>query len=320
MLTAPVQIGDLAGATAMVAGGIGGVVLYGGPPDSRTAAGLQALHVAAGRWRLLVASDEEGGGIQRLAAVTTVLPWPRTLAAAGPATVRARAADLGRRLAAIGVDVDLAPVADLDAGPGPDAQHPDGKRSFSADPAAASADVVAFATGLQSAGVVAVVKHFPGLGTATGNTDDVPATTAPLPALRGRDLRPFAAAVSAGVGGVMLANAVVPGLAPGPVVLTPEAVALLRGQLGFRGAVFTDSVSAKALGAAGIAEPEAAVRALLAGADDVVFGTDLTRDGPALAARVRAGVVAAVQQGRLPDARLRDAATRVATALGQRVC
>lgn len=305
----------------MIAAGIGGVVLFGTPPaGADIRAQLLDLHAAAGAWPLLVASDEEGGGIQRLAALTGALPWPRDLATRDPATIRAMARTMGRALRALSVRIDLAPVADLDAGPGPDATHPDGKRSFSADPATATADVLAFARGLLDAGIVPVVKHYPGLGTATANTDAGPATTASLAALQGRDLVPFAAAVRAGVPAVMTSNAVVPGLSTLPVSLSAAATRLLRTTLGFDGAIITDSLSATAISAAGFTVGAASVQALVAGADGVILGSGDTYDGAALASSVRHSIVAAVDAGRLSPARLREAVGRLARLMGATTC
>jgi len=321
VILAPARLDNLAAARPMIASGIGGVVLFGAPPagvDIR--AQLLALHAAAGAWPLLVASDEEGGGIQRLAALTGALPWPRELATRDPATIRAMARTMGRALRALSVRIDLAPVADLDAGPGPDALHPDGKRSFSADPAIATADVLAFARGLLDAGVVPVVKHFPGLGTATANTDAGTATTAPLAALQGRDLAPFEAAVRAGLPAVMTSNAVVPGLSSLPVSLSAAATKLLRHTLGFSGAIITDSLSANAITAAGFGAGAAAVQALVAGADGVILGSGDTTTGAALAASVRHSIAAAVQSGRLSISRLREATRRLARLMGTPTC
>ena len=319
VILAPARLDDLAAAGPMVAAGIGGVVLFGSPRGDIRAQ-LRALHADAGAWPLLVASDEEGGGIQRLAALTGALPWPRDLAARGPAGIRTAAATMGRALRALTVRIDLAPVADLDAGPGPDASHPDGKRSFSADPATASADVVAFARGLLDAGIVPVVKHYPGLGTASANTDAATGVTAPLSTLRQRDLLPFAAAVRAGLPAVMTSNAVVPGLSPLPVSLSAAATRLLRETLGFRGAIITDSLSATAISAAGFSLGQAVVRALTAGADGVIIGRGDSTNGAALAASVRASIVAAVRSGALPIARLREAVRRLAALMGMATC
>ena len=318
VIMAPAQLENLSTAEPMVASGVGGIVLFG-TPRGDVRAQLRQLHAAAGAWPLLVASDEEGGGIQRLAALTGALPWPRDLAAGGPDAVRAAAARMGRALRALTVRIDLAPVADLDAGPGPDATHPDGKRSFSADPQTATADVLAFARGLLDAGIVPVVKHFPGLGTATANTDASAASTAPLSSLQGRDLVPFAAAARAGLPAVMTSNAVVPGLSSLPVSLSAAATRLLRQTLGFRGAIITDSLSAHAITAAGYSLGSAAVQALSAGADAVIIGGG-GADGAALARSVRASIVAAVASGRLSTARLREAVNRLAALMGTTTC
>jgi beta-N-acetylhexosaminidase len=319
VLIAPARLDDLDAAGPMVASGIGGVVLFGSPAGDVRAA-LRRLHAAAGAWPLLVASDEEGGDIQRLASLTGALPWPRDLAGQSPAAIRARARTMGRALRALTVRIDLAPVADLDAGPGPDASHPDGKRSFSADPGTASADMLAFARGLFDAGIVPVVKHFPGLGTATANTDARAAVTAPLPVLRARDLLPFAAAARAGLPAVMTSNAVVPGLSPLPVSLSAAAMRLLRHDLGFRGAIITDSLSAGAISAAGFSVGAAAVRALGGGADAVIVGRGDTKDYTALAASVRRSIASAAGTARLPIARLREAVRRLAALMGATTC
>lgn len=319
VLMAPARLDNLAAAAPMIASGVGGVVLFGSPVGDIRAQ-LRQLHAAAGAWPLLVASDEEGGGIQRLAALTGALPWPRDLATLAPATIRAMARRMAVALRALTVRIDLAPVADLDAGPGPDDTHPDGKRSFSADPATATADVLAFARGLIDAGIVPVVKHYPGLGTATANTDAGAGVTSPLSTLRTRDLLPFAAAVRAGLPAIMTSNAIVPGLSPLPVSLSAAATRLLRHDLGFRGAIITDSLSAASITAAGFTLNAAAVRALAAGADAVILGGGDTKDPGALAASVRASIVAAVASGQLSIARLREAAQRLARLMGAVTC
>jgi beta-N-acetylhexosaminidase len=304
----------------MVASGIGGVVLFGTPHPGLHAQ-LSRLHVAAGAWPLIVASDEEGGGIQRLAAATTALPWARELGQQSPDRIEATARQLGAQLRALGVRMDLAPVADLDAGPGPDAQHPDGKRSFSADPTVATAAVLAFARGLLAAGVVPVVKHFPGLGSASANTDEARATTSPLATLNGRDLKPFVSAIRAGLPAIMTSNAVVPGLSPMPVsVSTAATTHLLREHLGFHGVVVTDSLSADAITAAGLSVADAAVRALQAGADEIIVGRGDTTNPGALAAQVRATIAAALHDGRLTTSRLRESVRRLASLMGTPTC
>jgi len=122
---------------------------------------------------------------------------------------------------------------------------------------------------------VPVVKHFPGLGGATGNTDVMSASTPPWSTEQKLGLVPFENALVAHIPAVMIANATVPGLTSLPASISPEVIAkLLRHQLGFGGLVITDSLSAVALSALGYSVPKAAVAALEAGADMVLFNAD----------------------------------------------
>lgn len=207
--------------------------------------------------------------------------------------------------------MDLAPVLDLDGRPGPSATNPDGTRSFSPHRRVATRAGLAFAAGLRSAGVVPVVKHFPGLGGATANTDVAPAATKPWSRLRHRGLLPFVAAVRAGIPAVMVANATVPGLSGTPASLSRAVVSrVLRHRLGFTGLVITDSLSAVAVSDAGIGVPRASVQALRVGADMVLFGAAPDQVG-ALTRRTVQAVVNAVRAGHLARHRLRDAALHV---------
>ena len=118
--------------------------------------------------------------------------------------------------------MDLAPVLDVDGGQGPDNQDPDGTRSFSDREAIASADGLAFAAGLEAGGVVPVVKHFPGLGGSTGNTDVMSAATPPWSTLKRVGLVPFENAVDAKIPAVMISNATIPGLTALPASVSPS--------------------------------------------------------------------------------------------------
>ena len=133
-----------------------------------------------------------------------------------PAQIRLLATGLAKRMRAAGVTMDLAPVLDVDGGQGPDNQDPNGSRSFSADEKTASADGLAFAAGLQAGGVVPVVKHFPGLGGASGNTDVTPASTPPWSTIERVGLVPFENALDVKLPAVMIANATIPGLTRAP--------------------------------------------------------------------------------------------------------
>ncbi|MGZ4666242.1 MAG: glycoside hydrolase family 3 N-terminal domain-containing protein [Frankiaceae bacterium] len=189
-----------------------------------------------------------------------------------PERIRREAADYGRRMKDLHVDVDLAPVADL-AVPGSFIASDD--RAFSADPAVAGRDAAAVATGLLGAGVLPVVKHWPGHGHAA-NTHTGAALVPALSVLERRDLRAFEAAFAAGAPAVMVGHLTVPGLTePGlPASLSPAAYRYLRHQVGPGRLVLTDSTSMGATTAAvGLDTASACVRALQAGADMVVVNT-----------------------------------------------
>jgi beta-N-acetylhexosaminidase len=230
----------------------------------------------------------------------------------------------------LGVGVDLAPVLDVDGRAGPSDTNPDGSRSFSADPAVAAQYGVAFLQGLRTSGVVPVVKHFPGLGGSSGNTDVGPAQTLPLAALRTAGLPPFEAAIKAGVPAVMIANATVPGLTNLPASLSPDVIdGLLRHDLDFAGLVLTDSLSAGAITQAGYELPRAATSAIGAGADMILFGSTLTpteteKLTPANVDRsindIVSAIATAVGSGALPESRLDNAVGHVLAAKGIDLC
>jgi len=329
LVAAPALDGQAAALTAAITQGVGGILLLGSAPADLRQQVIRAG--ASATTPLLVMADQEGGGVQRLGGLVDSLPWPRQMAATmTPAAVQAAAARVGAQMKALGVAMDLAPVLDLDAAAGPNDSDPDGMRSFSADPTTATTYGIAFARGLQQAGVIPVVKHFPGLGGASGNTEFGAASTATLAQLQRGALLPFARAVAGGLPAVMVSHATIPGTTTGPASLSPAAITgVLRQQLGFRGLVLTDSLSAGAVSAAGYDVPGAAVAAVTAGADVLLFGSTLTATqtrllSPAAVATTVKSIVdaltMAVQSGRLPVARLDDAVLHVLTAKGVDPC
>ncbi|HVE26834.1 MAG TPA: glycoside hydrolase family 3 N-terminal domain-containing protein [Sporichthya sp.] len=327
VLTVPVLDFDLDAVAPLLADGAGGVLFLGSdaaPSDlkSRIRAAVAKSTLPGGP---LISADQEGGGIQRLHGAVPDLPWPADLAtASSPEQVRKKAAVLGRAMVALGINVDLAPVLDVDDRPGPSADNPDGKRSFSGDPPTASAYGIAFMQGLVDGGVLPVVKHFPGLGGTTGNTDVRAAPTKPIATLRTGDLIPFQDAIRAGAPAVMVANATVPGLTNHPAGLSSAVIeGLLREEFRFDGLVVTDSLSAGAVRAYTKTLGEAVADAIESGADLVLFGSTLTAADRAqlTAAGVRGAfdeivgaLRAAVASGALTEERLNDAVTAVLTA------
>jgi beta-N-acetylhexosaminidase len=321
LVVAPVEESDPLAAERLVAEGIGGLLLFGSSAPTALPADLARLRAhAEGRLAPLVMTDEEGGEIQRMANLVGGLPWPREMAKTmTTGQVRALAKKVGRRMRAAGVTMDLAPVLDLSDSPGPNARYPDGPRSFSVRASVATAYGVAFARGLLAGGVIPVVKHFPGLGQASYNTDFGRASDPRFPVLQKRSLLPFMAAISAHLPAVMVGHVSVPGLTGRlPASLSSAAVTgLLRNKLGFHGLVLTDSLSAAAIADAGYSVERAAPLAIAAGDDMVLFNAA----HPATTANaIIASISAAVARGRLPRSRLNEAVTHVLTSKGISMC
>lgn len=253
---------------------------------------------------LVVMTDAESGRVSVLRAVIGGGPSPRRLARQRtPEEVTAFAAELGGKLKDLGVDLDLAPVLDLDDGPFAGII---GDRSFGTDPEKVTTYATAFRAGLAQAGVDAAVKHFPGQGRSGADTHIRPAVVdTPVTELAAHDLVPFQHLIDNGADVVMMNHLDYSALDDGvPASLSPHAYALLR-SMGFDGAAITDSLGMGAVNTRWDF-PEAAVRAIVAGAD-AAFATDGRQ-----AVRMRDALVAAVGSGRLPESRLNEAATRMA--------
>jgi beta-N-acetylhexosaminidase len=289
--------------------GLGSVALYG--PNITDADQLRGLcaELRAAAPRVVLAVDEEGGDVTRLH-YGTGSPQPGSAVLGridDPAVTRAAAASIGAELAALGIDLDLAPVVDINSSP----DNPViGTRSFGADAALVARHSAAYVAGLQSTGVAACAKHFPGHGDTTGDSHHMlPVVEAAADVLRARELVPFRAAVEAGAACVMTAAVVVPALDPGvPATFSRTLLHdVLRGELGFTGVVVSDALDmAGASQDTGI--PEAAVRALVAGCDLLCLGF---ATAPALLEEIVEAILAAVSQGRLDSERLEDAAASV---------
>jgi beta-N-acetylhexosaminidase len=318
----PVDENNIMSVRSEVAAGAGGVILFGSSAPTNLGAQLQALDaVAPDGIKPFIMTDEEGGVVQRMANLVGSIPSARQMGATmTPAQIEQLAFGLAQRMRAAGVTMDLSPVLDVDGGQGPNNFNADGTRSFSANVATASSDGVAFATGLRNGGIVPVVKHFPGLGGATGNTDVTAAATQSWSALQSGGLLPFEAAIAAHVPAVMVANATVPGLTNQPASVSAAVITgILRGRLGFQGLVITDSLSAVALSASGYTVPRAAVAALGAGADMVLYNADPSTVA-AVTSQTVSAIVSAVNAGTLSRAALETAVGRVLAAKGVDLC
>ena len=269
--------------------------------------GLQETARAEGLPALLVAVDQEGGAVQRLSGEIGFTDLPSALAVGRTgdiALARNLAAITGRELAAVGVNLDFAPVVDL-------AVDPDntviGTRSFGEDPVVVAAFASAVIEGLASAGVLACAKHFPGHGaTAVDSHVALPRLDADAALLRTRDLVPFGAAIAAGVAAVMTAHVVSPFDSKQPTTLSHSTLRdILRGELGFDGLILTDALEMKALAEGRLPQWQAAAAALRAGADVLVFEGDVE-----LIERSVAWADRLVERDELDRERLTDAARR----------
>ena len=254
------------------------------------------------RWPLFLGVDQEGGVVERLRGVATRFPAFMSAGAAGDTglTTRAYAAS-GAELRGLGFTVDFAPDADVTSGPG---DPTIGSRSASSRPTAVTEQVVAAAGGFSRAGIVPVIKHFPGHGSVPADSHvTLPVQTKSLKELRATDLVPFRGAVEAGLPAVMVGHIDVRAVDPGvPSSLSrPVVTGLLREELGFAGLVVTD-----ALDMAGVTRGRdpgrTAVQAVRAGSDVL-----LMPPSPAVA---RAALVRAVRSGTLPRRRLEQAVAR----------
>ncbi len=257
---------------------------------------------------IVVMTDAESGRVSVLRDVIGGGPSPRRMARQKtPEQVTAVAAELGGKLKDLGVDLDLAPVLDLDDGPYAGVI---GDRSFGTDPERVTTYATAFRTGLAQAGVDAAVKHFPGQGRSGADTHIRPAAVdTPVADLAAYDLIPFQHAIDSGVDVVMMNHLDYSALdADLPASLSPSAYALLR-SMGFDGVAITDSLGMGAVNTRWDF-PVAAVKAITAGAD-AAFATDGRQ-----AVRMRDALVAAVTSGALPESRLNEAATRMARLSG----
>jgi beta-N-acetylhexosaminidase len=289
-----------------VAGGLGGVCLYGSNHRADLPAVAATLHDT--RPDVVVALDEEGGDVTRLEAATgSSVPGNAALGAVDDVDLtRAVAAALGGALRVAGIDLDLAPCADVNSDP---ANPVIGVRSFGADPQLVARHTVAFVEGLQGARVAACVKHFPGHGAVDVDSHlGLPTLAAPLGLLHGRELVPFRAAIDARSAAVMTGHLRVPALDADPATVSRRILTgLLRYELGFTGAVVTDALDMAGIG--GRARiPGNVVRAVTAGADLCCLGPDNT---DALVGACTSALVEAVARGGLPEARLFEAAARV---------
>ena len=267
LLTQP----ELAGAQAFAqAGELGGIGLLG-TPNSELPADLTALQNAS-FLPVLVASDEEGGSVQRLSYLGPIPSAAEIARLKSPEDVRKQWVEYGARVHDAGIDVVFGPVLDVGGGPGIES------RSFSADPAVVTEYGNAVAAGLLEAGVLPVFKHFPGHGSASADSHLELPVTPSLEDLRASDLLPYVTLLSDPVyrdqAAVMIGHLAVPGLSGElPTSLSSDTInGLLRGELGFRGLVFSDAINMGAI-VNSYGRLDALELSLRAGTDVIILGS-----------------------------------------------
>ena len=287
---------------------VGGVVLFGknitGPQQLTDLTGQ--LHAAMDT-PLLIAADEEGGAVARLAN-PPAFDLPRyesaaaVAAAGGAQAVQQMYAEIGGYLDSYGIDLDFAPDADVNTNP----DNPViGTRAFSSDPQTAAEMVAAAVEGFADTGVLCCVKHYPGHGdTAEDSHKSLAATHKTWAELAACELLPFQAGVRAGADLIMAGHIAAPEVTgeDTPASLSPRLMGSIRTGLGFSGAIVTDSLAME--GITGLySAGEAAVLAVQAGADILLMPNGLAEAFDA--------VVAAVEEGTIPESRIDESAARV---------
>jgi beta-N-acetylhexosaminidase len=288
--------------------GVGGVMLRDDNLEDEDQARdlIDGLRARLGE-HLLVAIDDEGGRVHAMGALGQSTTSARRLGQQGSEASYDAGLALGELAASIGVDWVLAPVADLDDGP---ASGVIGDRSFGVDPEEVARTAVAFARGVRAAGVAVTAKHFPGHGGSGDPHAGDAVDHAAIGDLAGDDLLPFDALISLGAEAVMVGHVTYPeAFGDLPASLEPAAYALLRAR-GFDGVVVTDALGMGAVHAR-FGFDTAPAMAIAAGADLALVnqGTEVRE--------LHAGLVAAVQEGRLDEGRLDQAIARVLQLRGQ---
>lgn len=292
---------------------VGGIMIGSGTDKSMLSDGtLAEIASSAAPLPLAVSVDEEGGRVSRLAGLIGSQPSARSLAASStPDQVYGIALQRGQAMRRLGITVDFAPVVDVtDAAAG----GVIGDRSFGADPMTVTDYAGAYARGLRDAGVLPVLKHFPGHGRASGDSHTEGVVTPPLADLQNVDLVPYRTLTAQAPVGVMVGHMQVPGLTGSdPASLSPAAYALLRsggyGGPPFNGPVFTDDISSMRAIADRYGVPDAALRALQAGADTALWVS--TAEVPAVLDRLEQALAAGeLTQGRVDQSVLRMAAVK----------
>ncbi len=274
-------------------GDVGAVILFGANIASRRqllalTGALQRAARQGGNPPLLIATDQEGGEVKRLPSGPPGLSPPQIAATGSTAVASREGRATGVYLKGLGINIDLAPVADVPTFPGAFIWQQGRAFSFSAGVVARYA--TAFAVGLQSARIAATAKHFPGLGSAAVSTDNNREELRPSKAQLGQALTPYRSLIARGVDAIMLSVAGFPGYdrTGAPAALSrPIVQGLLRGALGYGGVAITDALGSTT----GHDEVTAGTLAARGGADVLLYTDSARGELPALRAALRRGQI-----------------------------
>lgn len=298
---------------------IGGIAIFGYNTEGRNAAQIaeflntaQQTAIEGGNPPLLIAIDQEGGLVRRLR--TDVIQMPDPLGLGGvsdPATLQMMGAAIGAELHAIGINMNLAPVADLHTrGDFLNSFRVMHKRTFGDDPERVGWQTAALAQGFGQSDVVGVLKHFPGHGGAADSHAGLPTIATDADSVRQNAIRAFEVAIDDGVPAIMVGHLYYSDLEPVeglPASLSPTLLGMLRDELGFEGVIMTDAMDMGGL-ANQFYVPEAAVMFFLGGGDLFVAGPFMDWNTQALAMQ---SVIDAVADGRLSIERINASVRRV---------
>jgi beta-N-acetylhexosaminidase len=286
---------------------VGGAILYAANvSDAARTRSMTASAQAHSPIPMLITLDEEGGGVDRLRAVYGPHPSARTIALSHSTSyAQDQGARTAREMAALGINVNLAPDVDVQLVAGPDL----GSRNFGTDAQTVITYAGAYLTGLQNNGVLGTLKHFPGLGASTIDAHEgLPVINRSRDQIESVELAPYRNLIATGqVGAVMTTDLLMPAIDTNlPAELSPKIInGILRDELGFDGVVITDALYMQ-----GISDrysmPEAGVLAILAGCDMM--------EGPMSPSQVMAmedALRAAIQSGRLTKDRIDQSVRRI---------
>lgn len=282
--------------------------------------GLQEMAIESNGIAAIIATDQEGGLVQRLHYTDgfTALPMAATVGIAQcPERVRAYGAMAGAEMAAVGVTMDMAPVLDVNSNPDNPVIGALG-RSFGATPELVEQAAIPFMLGLHDAGVMSTGKHFPGHGaTTTDSHEDLPYVEESRETLEAVDIAPFRTAIAYGIDGIMPAHVVYPALDPDNPATISSAIqtGLLREDLGYDGLIITDDMGMK--GITNILPPEESGLAAVQAGADIVLCVRLASDsscGPDMLAPLRQGLLDAAEDGALSEERIDASVRRVLAA------